>query len=149
MLGKRTSAIFVTITTIQMATKTFRNNRKNTNFVVYLSSRIGIVYMSCTFYRDTVSIKNTKIWHTRCARWCNNYNFHKNLDKQSWQQLIYIHDCPIYAKIYPTYAQFIPKICQRCFSNRPKICPKGQRWAESPLEWSSVFRQYLEWSRVS
>ena len=42
------------------------------------------------------------------------------------------------AQYMPRYAQFIPKMCHRCFSNIPKICPKRQRWAESPLEWSSA-----------
>ena len=27
-----------------------------------------------------------KNWHTRWARWCNNYNIDNNLDNQAWQQ---------------------------------------------------------------
>ena len=72
--------------------------------------------------------KNAKIWHTRCARWCNNYNLDNNLGNQSRQHLIYAKDMQ---KICPIHAQDMPKICPRYARNMPKIFQKCQIYAQN------------------
>ena len=45
--------------------------------------------------------KDAKNWHTRCARWCNNYNIDNNLDNQSWQPFVTTTDiCLSFSYIY-------------------------------------------------
>ena len=67
------------------------------NFASYVLKKIG---MFENIFRDADN------WHTRCVRWCNDYNLDNNHDNQP---------CPRYAldNRYAHLCQSFPKICRR------------------------------------
>ena len=68
-----------------------------------------------------LAVKKAKNWHTRWARWSNNYNLATILTT-NLQDMSKV--CHRYVKICPTYPKFVPKLVRRHAHHMPKLCPR-------------------------